>query len=725
MNQKYKRMIRSDFNYSHVGQASAKQFSYLLDKRTHLKNILKGKKHNKIIEDDFINQEEKDIYDDLYEKDEDEEDIFDKDYKNKYEQLLKEKKQKYFDLRKSCSFLFGDDKNKINENEKIFKRKLIDQFDNDKFKYHLIHHHHDYYLDKILMNINVGQPNCTSYNPKMEYIFKKIIYTPQFKKMSGRYDQENLKNKIEHKVEISKKHIKEKDLKLYQIKKEKARESLQIEKKEKINNVKKTNTERLDNPIRHYTIMNKRNNSMVSLFKKVSAEKLDENNNEELINESKNFNKKLFKRTNTMINRGPNLISFTSNKNILSNIKNIEENENEEDNYEYEEKMKNNISNNIDGNTLSSANYNKTTSGKKKDSSIYYNNNETDIIYPNNLSKNDSNILISNNYSYKNGKEEKNNYRNRDNNLTSNNNSTSFNENNSSKKFTIINKNSKNTSNIITKQNILPSINTNIKVVNFEKMLSREYVRKLNERKVNIYSTLTPNYKCINPKLIMKVMYANKKIERKNKIKEFKSLFNEFVFDINKNYNNYNNHIAPKYFYLDKFTGRDLDNNSPLPSYMVKQYNRNAFNTFNDKSLEMNNFSNSNLKILKSSFNDKKSFNYKLNDQYFDNDNNNNEINSILVKINKLGLNKKLYENRSHSTSDIISNKYRIFENGSLFKPKISEYYKLNLDQIEKYPYSNGEKIDGFTLKTIKSNKSAIDLLTDYEKRIFLSKLDN
>ena len=125
MNQKYKRMIRSDFNYSHVGQASAKQFSYLLDKRTHLKNILKGKKHNKIIEDDFINQEEKDIYDDLYEKDEYEEDIFDKDYKNKYEQLLKEKKQKYFDLRKSCSFLFGEDKNKINENEKIFKRKLI------------------------------------------------------------------------------------------------------------------------------------------------------------------------------------------------------------------------------------------------------------------------------------------------------------------------------------------------------------------------------------------------------------------------------------------------------------------------------------------------------------------------------------------------------------------------------------------------------------------------
>ena len=39
-------------------------------------------------------------------------------------------------------------------------------------------------------------------------------------------------------------------------------------------------------------------------------------------------------------------------------------------------------------------------------------------------------------------------------------------------------------------------------------------------------------------------------------------------------------------------TGRELNNKSHLPSYMVKQYNRNAFNTFNEKSLEMNNFAN-------------------------------------------------------------------------------------------------------------------------------------
>ena len=54
----------------------------------------------------------------------------------------------------------------------------------------------------------------------------------------------------------------------------------------------------------------------------------------------------------------------------------------------------------------------------------------------------------------------------------------------------------------------------------------------------------------------------------------------------------------------------------------------------------------------------------------------------------------------------------------------MSDYYRVNLDKLGRYPFSNGEKIDGFTLKTIKSNKSSIDLLNDYEKSIFLSKLE-
>ena len=145
----------------------------------------------------------------------------------------------------------------------------------------------------------------------------------------------------------------------------------------------------------------------------------------------------------------------------------------------------------------------------------------------------------------------------------------------------------------------------------------------------------------------------------------------------------------------------------------------------------MNNYSNGHLKELKSSFNDKKSFNYKLNEQYFDNENINNEINSIMKKINKKTIynkNTKYEKAKSLSCSNIYDNNkfnnYKKYENINLFKTKMPEYYKVNLDKLGKYPYSNGDKIDGFTLKAIKTNKSAIDLLTDYEKNIFLSKLD-
>ena len=738
-----KKINRKDFNYSHIGEASAKKYLYLLDKKKHLNNLLKGKKHTKLVADDFIHQEEKDVYDELYEKDEYEEDIFDKDYKNKYIQILEEQKQKYFNLKKSCSFLTNEEQKEINEfkkeeNKKISKKKILDRFDNDKFKYHLIHHHHDYYLDKALLNANGAEPACTSYNPKMEYIFKKIIYSPEFKKMSGRYDQDNLKDKIEQQIERNIKEKKEKESKIYQKKLEKIRITMNMAQKE--DHLKnKENENKINLLKRHNSAVEKINKNIRSLFKKASQDKIIynniNNNNEDGINnnESRNFSKKLFKRTNTMVNNEPKLFSFgfgnnnnnnKSNKNSFENyIKNIDEyeNENEEDNYDFYEKK--DISNNIDGNTLSSANQYKTTSGKKKDSSMNYINNETDIIYPYNISKNDSNIIINNNYSYKKLKNTE------INNNINNNNSISFYEKiPSKKKLTNINRNYRNISNISNKQNILPTLNNNNnKVVNFEKMLSREYVRKINERKKNIYSSLSPNYECIRPKCIMKVIYAQKHY-KKNRKAEFKSNFNEFVFDINKNFNNYNNHSPPKDIFLGKMTGRELDNKSNLPSYMVKQFKRNAFNTFNEKSLEMNNFANGNLKVLKSSFNDKKSFNHKLNEQYFNYDNDilTEKLNTIIRKIKKPMHNKKEYDKyKSLSCSNIYdNNRYRIFRNTNLFKTKMSEYYKINLDNLGKYPYSNGEKIDGFTLKTIKSNKSSIDLLTDYEKNIFLSKLN-
>lgn len=170
-------------------------------------------------------------------------------------------------------------------------------------------------------------------------------------------------------------------------------------------------------------------------------------------------------------------------------------------------------------------------------------------------------------------------------------------------------------------------------------------------------------------------------------------------------------------------TGKNINNNSSFPSYMINQYNRNAFNTFNDKSFEMNNYSNGNLKELKSSFNDKKSFNYKISNQCDDNKSKyfNKEINSIMKKIIKKPTYNKRYGNwKAHSCSNNPdSNKFKYNSNTS-FLSKIPEYYILNLDKLGLFPYSNGDKIDGITLKTIKSHKSAIDILNKKEINIFL-----
>ena len=254
-------------------------------------------------------------------------------------------------------------------------------------------------------------------------------------------------------------------------------------------------------------------------------------------------------------------------------------------------------------------------------------------------------------------------------------------------------------------------------------MLSRQYFQKLNERKRNLYYSLCPNYESIRPKCIMKVIYSKSKC-KKYKNKEFKSYFNEIVFDANKHINDYNNHLPPKNIYLDKMTGKNINNNSPFPSYMINQYNRNAAYTFNDKSFEMNNYSNGNLKELKSSFNDKKSFNYKINNQCYDNNSEyfNKEINSIMKKIIKKPIYNKRYGNyralsSSNNSKILDSNKYK-FNNKSSLVSKIPEYYKLNLDKLGNY--SNTDKIDGITMKAIKSNKSAIDILNKKEIHIFL-----
>ena len=226
----------------------------------------------------------------------------------------------------------------------------------------------------------------------------------------------------------------------------------------------------------------------------------------------------------------------------------------------------------------------------------------------------------------------------------------------------------------------------------------------------------------------MKVLYSQKSnLKKINNV--FKSTFNDYIFDINKNFNKYNNHIAPKDIYLDKMIGRETRDDSPLPSFMIKIYDRNSFNTLNNKSLEMNNYANGTLQELRSSFNDKKSFNYKLNEQYSDNIKDKypleplEEMNTILKQLKyPKSINNEIKEYDPFSSTK-KENPKKFGNYSSFSRIKIPEYYKVNLDKLGKYPYTNYERIDGFTFKTIKGNKSAIELMTNEEKKIFLTKL--
>ena len=122
---------------------------------------------------------------------------------------------------------------------------------------------------------------------------------------------------------------------------------------------------------------------------------------------------------------------------------------------------------------------------------------------------------------------------------------------------------------------------------------------------------------------------------------------------------------------------------------------------------------------------------YELNDQYTGNDKFGleRELDTLFRKITKypIGNKKNNYselKSLSCSSSENQNNRYINFINQAVTRPKFPEYYQVNLDKFGKYPFSCGEKIDGFTMKTIKSSKSALNLLTDHEKRIFLSKLN-
>ena len=282
-------------------------------------------------------------------------------------------------------------------------------------------------------------------------------------------------------------------------------------------------------------------------------------------------------------------------------------------------------------------------------------------------------------------------------------------------KIYYINNNNKKSRYNIKRNNSQPFIKGN---VNFKKMLSRAYLDRITSNVENIYSTITPNYLAIEPKCIMKVTYKNKIYNVKKPT--FKGLSADYTFDMDKIFFKYNNHIPPKTFEFHKMAGRGKSQGSKLPSFMIGQYDRNSFITFNEKNLKMNSYENGQLKESISSFNDKKSFNYKLNEEKSKNNYDKEvqiEFENIVKKIMEKGItnnneSRRLNENNGNNTNSTNNNNSGLkiinsipFRIKTMYKNFMSEYNRKN---------NQGEKVDGITFKSFKNINKKQKICKEY-----------
>jgi len=771
------------YNYSHAGKVSAFKFSYLLDKKSHIDKILEGKKRNKIVEVDFIDRDE--TFDD-YENQMNEnefDDIFTDEYKMRHIMDLKEQRLKYFsNVKNPCTYIESKvkkkpknkrnksynlpDDNKLRAKEELKKLLL---FNNSKFSYyyHLLHHtdNSNFYLD---MNNNIifgPEVNATRYNPKLEFIYPKIIYSPSFKLMSGRYDQEILSKQLKEKIENIK--IKKKEMeRMKRLEKLKEIVSSKIDTQYKnpnfyneknidfiknnerfreINKLKRSNSFVIDIPMikdkiigdiemekqlqrgmlpEHHDVRIRIEKAFINLLNKYHNKTLEvgdtsntlkgsviyENNKK--MNEQSSINNKNNSNLNNVSSINGNETIYTSNalKNELATLYN---NNNNESNSNSNINIENNKMNN-NSNFVNSPNLNKMKTIKNYNDNSQDNNTQKKFKKINFIQKKKFEHLILPKKTLYNTSSASNlfmdyNKANRASIKMSRTSAISiFKKKNNSRKINNFN-------------NSMININsTTGKTVNFEKMLSREYLNNQGMVREPLHPQLNPKYDMVQPKCIMKVVYSNKTYFPKT-IKRLEGLGEDVTFDADKIFYKYNDHFPTKSFYFNKMTGRNNSTDSYLPSYMVKLGNRYSCISFDEKSYKMNNFSEGHLKDQRSSFNQHKSFNWKLNMNLLDL----NEINKVREEKSDII---KIYEKikGANSMKNIRRKKIRIpgqnFLNITLKKSSnniLPEYYRVNLDKVEQNKEFCKNKIDGITLKSY-IKKNANTLLSENDKRLFL-----
>ena len=697
-------IVKDNHNYySQAGKSSMEKITYLLDRKTKIDKILEGKQRTSIIKDNNISQEENQEVIDIQDEDDNDKNIFSEKYKNKHNLDIQEQKLKYFaGVKNPCTYIEKKVKKNITERRKVLKKeknekkenspkkvkedlsktiaqeelyKIISSGNNFNYYYHLLHHtdNANYYSENAKNIIIFGpEVNATRYNPKLEYIYPKTIYSPSFKSMSGRYDKEELTEKLKKKLE-----------KKINVKKtEKLKEKVDKNVKIKYKNRKSQGKIELNKKIMYKKYIDEKTNSS-NTFKGNGSELNTINFNELITKEYNNSNSKNNNKSGTNNN---NETIFTSN--IIKNA-----------NYNESNINNSNINNNIILNnaflTIRLTNYLnalKNNNNKKIrkiniiNKSKYPDINLRKTTYASstsNIFKNDKNKIIKLNRTSS------------DMNIFSTKTIDSIQNNNRIK----LNKEKEYT----------------IRAPNFNKMLSRDYLNKLNYQEEPIHPQLNPNFNVVQPKCVMKVIYSQRPTPKKT-INILKGLGDEFTFDINKLYHKYNNHSPAKSFYLNKMTGRankNKDNN--LPSYMSNLANRYSCVNFNEKSYLMNNFYEGRLKSPISSFNQQKSFNYRLINQKNNNNlneekNNDKDAFKIFTKIFENISTKNKRKKLIIPQQDYMSVTYR-----NRFLNGLPEFYRVNLDSIKR-----NNKIDGITYKMYRNSSEGKDLLSKKDKKVFL-----
>ena len=228
-----------------------------------------------------------------------------------------------------------------------------------------------------------------------------------------------------------------------------------------------------------------------------------------------------------------------------------------------------------------------------------------------------------------------------------------------------------------------------IKTIDFEKIMSREKIDKIKNKKLISIPLVFPNYTLVTDRTITNVIYS-KPNENKKKIKIMKGIDSLINYNPDKVINKIDNHSEIKVPNFNLMNSRfDKKNKSKLPIYMQNLHDRKSVDTINEKSLKLNNFSNSKFLNPSNSFWPKRSYNNIINLNLLKN----NSLNYGKYKDESLEKQKQilktelnfLYKDKNELINEGALNRFDNITYKTIHR-KIKENYKKEIEKIiEKY----------------------------------------